>query len=257
MKSTPASLLPALLLLLGACAAPEDSSLTAGAGAPAPAEAPPEALAPATALEQSVQPGINANFLASDLDVDRFVRTFEGESREIAVHRDEILASLGLAEGMAVADVGAGTGLFLAPLAEAVGSGGRVFAVDISPRFVEHLEQRAAQEGLAQVQVVQCAEDSVELPPASVDAVLVCDTYHHFEYPRSTLASLHAALRPGGRLVVVDFERIPGVSREWTLDHVRAGKDVFRAEIEAAGFRFEDELEVPGMEENYLLRFRR
>jgi len=207
--------------------------------------------------EPSVRPGINERFLAQDLDVEQFVRTFEGESREIAVHHREILDAVGLQAGMSVADVGAGTGLFLAPLADAVGQQGRVFAVDISPRFVEHLEQRARDEGLAQVRVVQCAEDSVELPAASIDAALICDTYHHFEYPHSTMASLLRALRPGGRLVVVDFERIPGVSREWTLDHVRAGKQVFRAEIEAAGLRFEDEVEIQGMEENYVLRFRR
>mgnify|MGYP001826699653 CR=1 FL=1 len=250
MKTDPTPLLLALLALLPACAGSAPAATD-------PMPAPAEAAAPAEPSEESVQPGINANFLSEDLDVERFVRTFEGESREIAVHHREILAALGLREGRAVADVGAGTGLFLASLAEAVGPDGRVWAVDISPRFVEHLERRAQQEGLSQVQVVRCSEDSVELPAASVDAALVCDTYHHFEYPRSTLASLHAALRPGGRLVVVDFERIPGVSREWTLDHVRAGKEVFRSEIEAAGFRFEDELEIPGMEENYLLRFRR
>jgi predicted methyltransferase len=253
MKTHTPSLLLALLALLPACAGADTAPAPPDGAAPARAQA----AAPAAPDEESVQPGINAGFLSEDLDVDRFVRTFEGESREIAVHHREILAALGLRPGQAVADVGAGTGLFLAPLAEAVGRDGRVWAVDLSPRFVEHLEQRAEREGLTQVQVVRCAEDSVALPAASADAALVCDTYHHFEYPRSTLASLHAALRPGGRLVVVDFERIPGVSREWTLDHVRAGKEVFRAEIEAAGFRFEDELEIPGMEENYLLRFRR
>jgi predicted methyltransferase len=237
-------LLLALLFALPACA-----------GSPTASEAPTPSAAPAH--EASVKPGVNARFLADDLDVDEFVRTFEGESREIAIHHREIVAALELSPGMAVADVGAGTGLFLQPLARTVGSEGRVLAVDISPRFVEHLEQRASAEGLAQVEVVLCKEDSVELPPASVDVALVCDTYHHFEYPRSTLASLMAAIRPGGRLVVVDFERIPGVSREWTLDHVRAGKEVFRAEIEAAGFRLVDEVEVPGLEDNYLLRFRR
>ena len=58
--------------------------------------------------------------------------------------------------------------------------------------------------------VVLGGERSVELPEASVDLAFVCDTYHHFEYPRSTLASLHTAIRPGGALVVVDFEREPG-----------------------------------------------
>ncbi|MCA9495249.1 MAG: hypothetical protein KC621_35215, partial [Myxococcales bacterium] len=83
-----------------------------------------------------------------------------------------------------------------------------------------------------------------------------CDTYHHFEQPEPTLASLFAALRPGGHLYVLDFERVEGTSKEWTLKHVRAGKDVFAAEIEAAGFTERTELEV-GLEENYLLRFTR
>src|SRR5690606_28394541 len=95
------------------------------------------------------------------------------------------------------------------------------------------------------------------LPKASIDVIFVCDTYHHFSHPESTLASLHRALRPGGRLVVVDFERIPGVSREWLLDHVRAGKEVFRAEIEAAGFVLDREVEIAGLEENYCLTFTR
>jgi predicted methyltransferase len=62
-------------------------------------------------------------------------------------------------------------------------------------------------------------------------------------------------LRPGGTLVVVDFERIPGTSRQWVLDHVRADKQTVRAEIESAGFRFVDEPRVAGLSENYLMRF--
>ena len=104
---------------------------------------------------------------------------------------------------------------------------------------------------------LQRAKNSVALPPRSIDAAFVCDTYHHFEYPRSTMASIHTAMRSGGRLVVVDFERIPGVSRDWILGHVRADKATFRAEIEQSGFVFEDEVTIDGLEENYVLRFRR
>lgn len=215
------------------------------ASLPAPAEEPPVAAAS------------NDTFLSPDLDVDEFVQRFEGESREIAVHHDGILASLGVEPGMDVADVGAGTGLFLDPLANAVGKRGRLYEIDISPKFVAHLEDRVEAEGLTQVEVVQCTERSIELPPASVDLAFVCDVYHHFTYPQSSLWSIRRALRPGGRLVVVDFERIPGVSRDWTLEHVRAGKETFRAEIEAAGFVFEDEVHVEGLDENYVLRFRR
>ena len=95
------------------------------------------------------------------------------------------------------------------------------------------------------------------LPRAAVQMAFVCDTYHHLEYHWAMLASLYKALEPGGDLVIVDFERVLGVSREWVLEHVRAGKDVVRAEVEGAGFVFVEELTLPGLEENYVLRFRR
>jgi len=207
--------------------------------------------------EQSVRPGLNENFLSEDLDVERYVGIFEGESREISVRREAIVDALELAPGMAVADVGAGTGLFLAPFAERVGEEGKVYAVDISPKFIEHLRDRVRKEELEQVTVVLGRERSVELREASVDLAFVCDTYHHFEYPHSTLASLHRAIRPGGTLVVVDFVREPGRSRDWVLGHVRAGKKEFTREIEAAGFELVREVPVEGLDENYLLRFSR
>ena len=215
-------------------------------------QAPPPPIA-----EASVKPGVNERFLAADVDVEQFTQTFEGESREIAVHKDRIMHALGIRAGTRVADIGAGTGLFLDDLNRAVGAKGKVYAVDISPGFIEHLRSRVRAESLERVEIVLCSERSAELPAASIDAAFVCDTYHHFEYPRSTLASLHRALRPGGILHVIDFERIPGVSREWMLNHVRADKQTFTAEIVAAGFELEREIEVEGLEENYLLRFRR
>ncbi len=213
--------------------------------------------APSNPKEASVRPGANEIFLAEDLDVERFVEIFEGESREIFIQRERIVEALALSPGMAVADIGAGTGLFLPAFGREIGPEGRVFAVDISPKFLEHLRERVKREALGNVQVVEALEDSVELPTASVDLAFVCDTYHHFEYPRSTLASLFKAIRPGGSLVIVDFERIPGVTRDWMLEHVRAGKHVFRREIESAGFRFEGEVSVEGLKENYVLRFQR
>jgi SAM-dependent methyltransferase len=209
-----------------------------------------------TASESSVRPGINERFLSEDLEIDEWVARFEVESREIFSERKRIVESLRLAPGMAIADVGAGTGLFLAPFAEAVGAAGRVYAVDISPRFLEHLQERAKAEDLA-IRVVAGTERSVELPEASVDLAFVCDVYHHFEYPTSSLASLKRAIRPGGALVVIDFDRIPGKSSDFILKHVRAGRDVFTAEIEQAGFELVEEIEIDGLTENYALRFRR
>jgi predicted methyltransferase len=226
------------------------------AGAACLAQSPHPAPRPAP-NEESVRQGVNETYLSRELDVERFTRIFEGESREIFASRAEIVAELELAPGMAVADVGAGTGAFLEPLAERVGASGRVYAVDISPRFLEHLRARAAREGWPQVEIVEGQERSTELTDRSVDLVFVCDTYHHFEFPRSMLASIHRALRPGGSLALIEFERVPGVSSEWVLDHVRAGKEVVIREVEAAGFVLEREPKLDGLKENYVLFFRR
>ncbi len=198
---------------------------------------------------------INDSFLNPDLDVDEFVKRFEVESREVFASRKEILDALQLTSGLDVADVGAGTGLFVGPIAKRIGDSAKIYAVDISPNFVKHLRQRAKDEGLSNVEVVLCSAQDPNLKPNSVDRMLICDVYHHFEYPESSLKGLYSALRPGGKLVVIDFNRIEGQSREWTLGHVRAGKEVFQQEIISAGFKLEGEIQVAGFKENYLLRF--
>jgi predicted methyltransferase len=220
--------------------------------APHPA---PSAPAPATPVATTaVKPGINDNFLDPSLEVGTWVERFQAESREVASHRAQVVAALALAPGDDVADVGAGTGLYTGAFAEAVGPEGAVYAVDLSPVFLEHLRALAAGAGWSSVRVVEATATSSQLEPGSIDLAFVCDTYHHFEQPGPTLASLFTALRPGGRLVVLDFERVEGVSTPWVLEHVRAGKDVVTAEIEAAGFTERTELEV-GLTENYLLQF--
>ncbi len=239
------------LLMLASCADSEKPSTQSATRASAGATASRDK------GEKSVKPGINRRFKDPKLDVTRAVKQFEGESREVFAYRQRIARELGLEKGMSVADVGAGTGLFLPFFTKSVGKGGNVYAVEIAPRFIEFLKKRAREHGWDQVRTVFCTERSAELDDASVDVIFVCDTYHHFEYPKSTLRSLHSALRPGGRLVIVDFERIPGKSREWILGHVRCGKKKVIEEVTAAGFRFEDERKVRGLRENYLIRFRK
>lgn len=188
-------------------------------------------------------------------DVQEFVAKFERESREIFVQRVAIADAVRLQPGDRVADVGTGTGLFMAPFALRVGPAGRVICEDIAPLFLEHVRRRALAGGWANVETVLGDDRSIGLPPGSVDVVFVCDTYHHFEEPEAMLASIRAALVPGGRLVVIDFHRIPGRSSDWVLGHVRAGEATVRAEIEAAGF-----VQVRReafLAENWFLEFRR
>ena len=213
---------------------------------------------PAPAAEKgaaSVKPGINADFLKPDLNPAPWVERFEKEGREVYDQRQRIVAALGLKAGSTVADVGAGTGLFTFLFADAVAPGGKVYAVDISPALLGYLRRRTSERKDDSVVVVQGADRDARLPEASVDRVFICDTYHHFEYPASMLASIHRALRAGGELVLVEFKRVPGESSDWVLNHVRAGQGVFESEIRAAGFERVDEPVT--LKENYVVRFRK
>lgn len=204
------------------------------------------------AQDKSVKPGINKSF--ENPDVEEFVGKFEGEGRDAFDHRHEILKACQLKPGMVVADVGAGTGLFTRLFSPAVGTTGRVYAVDISKKFLEHIQQTAEKANLKNITPVLCKPDSVNLSANSIDVVYICDTYHHFEYPYKTMKSIHRALKPDGEVILVDFHRIEGVTKDWLMKHVRAGKEVFVKEITDCGFRQIDEKE--GMlDESYFVRF--
>jgi SAM-dependent methyltransferase len=199
----------------------------------------PEAVVDTTDAGEApiVGPELNAPY-AKETSVEGWVERFEREGREVHDHRDRIVAALRLTPGMRVADLGAGTGLFTFPMAKAVGPNGHVFAVDVQPYFLEHLRARTRDEGLTNVTTVVADQRSPNLEPNSIDLAFFCDVYHHVEYPQTYLASLRRALREGGRLVVVDYVRDENESPAWLLEHIRASPEVFRAEIEQAGFRF-------------------
>jgi ubiquinone/menaquinone biosynthesis C-methylase UbiE len=205
--------------------------------------------------EQSVNPGINDSYLKADQDVEAWVGRFERESREVFRDRQKIVDAVALKPGMDMADIGSGSGLFEPYFAKAVGPEGKVYAVDLVPDFLTHIEKKAQEAGLNNIETRLCTERDVSLPRNSIDVAFLCDVYHHFEYPKTSLASIHLALRKGGELVVIDFKRIPGESSDWILNHVRAGEEVVIKEIEAAGFEMVSRYSF--LDENYMLRFRR
>jgi predicted methyltransferase len=202
--------------------------------------------------DKSVKPGINDPF--KNPDVAKYVKTFEGESREVFANREKIVTACQIKPGMVVADVGAGTGLFTRLFSPAVGPKGKVLAVDISDKFLDHIKKTCADEKITNVETVKCSETSAELPAAAVDLVFICDTYHHFEYPLRTMTSVHKALRPGGRVVLIDFHRVKGKSSDFVMGHVRAGQEVFVKEIEEVGFKqVREDKDI--LKENYLVVF--
>lgn len=204
---------------------------------------------------QKVPSDINKPF--ADPKADEYVKKFETESREVYKHREAIVAGLRLKPGMSVADLGAGTGLFTRLIAEKVGRAGSVSAVDIAPAFLEHIARESKRLDQPQVKTVRGTQTSTGLPAASVDLVFVCDVYHHVEEPAKWLASVHDTLKPNGRLVVIEFDRDKAKVDSFVKTHVRAGKDVFVREIEAAGFRREVPTSVPNLQENAFLLFRK
>ena len=203
------------------------------------------------AVEQNVNPGINEYYY--DAEFDNWVSIFVSPGREVYDKRHTIVNALSIKTGMAIADIGAGTGFYTYLFAQEVGASGKVYAVDISENFIKNILIRARQKKLGNIEGIINSQKSTNLESNSIDLAFICDTYHHFEYPQSMLASIHQALRAGGELVIIDFRKQPGVSSGWVMSHVRANeKDVIR-EVEIAGFNLTDRSEL--LHENFFLKF--
>jgi predicted methyltransferase len=225
-------------------------------GSPTPATDPGPTAPPGGSTEPPVPvaPALNETY-REQTDPKVWEGRFERDGREAHDHKAAILAALALRPGMAVADVGAGTGLFTLDFARAVGDDGTVFVVDVQDYFLDHIRREIASAGIHNAKFVKADQHAANLPAASIDLAFLCDVYHHIEYPKSYLASLRAALKDGGRLVVIDFKAIEGQSEAWVLDHVRGTPDEFRAEIEAAGFELAKSHEI--LTENFFFEFSR
>lgn len=125
--------------------------------------------------------------------------------REKEERGDLMLTELRLQPGMNVADIGAGTGYYTRRIAPRVGPQGKVYAVDVQPPMVRMLETAARQPGLSNIVPILGAADDTRLPARSIDLALMVDVYHELEFPHEVLASVVRSLRPGGRVVFVEY----------------------------------------------------
>jgi ubiquinone/menaquinone biosynthesis C-methylase UbiE len=181
-----------------------------------------------------------------------WAKEFESAERTAWQQPDALIASLALEPDATVADLGAGTGYFAVRFA-AVVTAGKVYAVDIEPSMVEWLARRAGEEGLANLVAVQGTADDPRLPEP-VDVVFMCNVFHHLADPRAYFQKVAASLRPGGKVVIVDFrkdnpEHAPGPPAQ-----MRLRPSDITAHMEAAGFALaRQDLEL--LEFQYVLEY--
>jgi ubiquinone/menaquinone biosynthesis C-methylase UbiE len=178
-------------------------------------------------------------------------------SRDERQKPGELIRAMGLQPGMTVADVGTGIGYMLPFLSRRVGADGHVIAEDIFDDFLASAKQRAENLKLPNVTFVRGTETDPKLPAAGVDIVLALDVYHHFDYPEKMLAAIHQSLKPGGKLVVVEYyKRQEAMPDGRALTHIRIDMPDVIKEIEANHFHLIGEQEhVP--DSQYLLILRK
>jgi SAM-dependent methyltransferase len=162
---------------------------------------------------------------------DEWAKQFDDPARDAWQRPDDVIAALGLDPAMVVADVGAGTGYFTVRLARELPRG-RVIATDVEPDMVRYLGERARRDGFTNIQAVLAGADQPNLPPASVDRILVVDVWHHIADRARYAAGLAAALRPQGRIAIVDFSA--AASHGPPAKHRLAPEQIV-AELRAAG----------------------
>jgi ubiquinone/menaquinone biosynthesis C-methylase UbiE len=164
-----------------------------------------------------------------------YIASLDDPARDAYQKPDEVLKALALREGETVADVGAGSGYFTVRFARAVGDAGRVYAVDVSPEMIRHLNHRLRDAGIRNVVPVLSDPDDPLLPDASVDRFVIVDTWHHIDDKEKYLGLMKRMLKPGGQVVHIDFQKgdVP-VGPPAAMKIAR--EDLVR-QMEAAGFR--------------------
>jgi cyclopropane fatty-acyl-phospholipid synthase-like methyltransferase len=180
-------------------------------------------------------------------DAARWATVFDDPGRDEWQKPDEIVAMLEIRPGMAVADLGAGTGYFLSYLSRAAGPHGTVFAVDTESNLVEHMRARIAREGITNVVPVLATPDDAHLAARSVDRILILDTYHHISDRLNYFERLRAALKPDARIAVVDWHKreLPEgppvdhkLAREQVVDEMRMASYALVGETDRLPYQY-------------------
>jgi ubiquinone/menaquinone biosynthesis C-methylase UbiE len=188
---------------------------------------------------QTAPPPTAAELQHAHRDTKAYIAMLEGPARDAYQKPDEVVRALALKPGETVADIGSGSGYFTLRLAKAVGDTGHVYGVDIDPDLVRYLNRRIRNAGLRNVQTVLSEPDDPLLPDRSIDRFLIVDTWHHIDNQERYLALMKKLLKPGGQIVMIDYQKreLP-VGPPMSMKIARG--DLVRQMVEN-GFRLEKE----------------
>jgi FkbM family methyltransferase len=164
----------------------------------------------------------------------------EREERQREENTSLLLKNLAVKPGMFIADIGAGSGYHSALLSKMVGSG-KVFAVDVEPEMIAYLNERIKKEKLSRIVPVLSTEQKVSLPENTIDMMLLVDVYHEFSYPYEMALSMRSALKPGGKLVLVEFRSEDSTVPIKTIHKMSEAQAI--KELKAAGFVFDKNID--------------
>jgi ubiquinone/menaquinone biosynthesis C-methylase UbiE len=165
----------------------------------------PGACSPSPAAQPSPAPTPPPRERAQPLSYEGGADWLEREDRAETEKPEIVLKAMNLKDGDVVADLGAGTGFYTRRLARAVAPSGKVWANDIQPEMLDHLKEQAAKEGIANIVTVLGTETDPKLPPGTFDWILLVDVYHEFQQPEPMLAKIREALKPDGRVALVEY----------------------------------------------------
>jgi ubiquinone/menaquinone biosynthesis C-methylase UbiE len=165
-------------------------------------------------------------------------KTLSDPSRDERQKPRELVEAMGLKPGGVVADVGTGIGFMLPYLSHAISDKGQVIAEDIAQDFLDKAKTNATAQGLKNVKFVLGTDKDPNLPADTLEAVLLLDVYHHFDYPEVMLGHIRDSLLSDGKLVIVDYyKRKDAMPNGRALEHIRLDVDDVIREVEANGFK--------------------
>lgn len=175
-------------------------------------------------------------------DIRQYLEHLDSSERDRYQQPDQVLEALGLKPGMAIADLGSGSGYFTRRFAQAVTDSGIVYAVDVEPEMLAYVKDSLVRLAIPyRVEFILAKPDRPQLPLSSVDLIFVCNTMHHLEHRTQYFAEAKPALKPGGRMAIIDFYPDERSGELGFPKHHLIPRDTVVKEMTGAGYRLERE----------------